>query len=179
MKSLLVATICCSLSLGSAAQAKEEHAARDYVAIQGQTPLEPAQPTSSVPSQTPPAPPQQPPAPPTQGPRLEAPVAEGLPAPEAAANGQWVFTSQYGWVFMPYGDQYVAQGIGTDGNPYSYIYHPGYGWQWLASPWLLGLGPNPYFGALGPAYFGWYRSLQAARHDWGGRRGAWSYLGGG
>jgi len=177
MKKALMMVVCFSFAGVGPANAQEATEEQGQAVAQASATPEPVQPTGVAPKQAPPAPPPQPPPPPTEA---AGQAQAQVPAPASPVeDGQWVYTSQYGWVFMPYGDQYVAQGIGTDGNPYSYIYHPGYGWQWLASPWLLGLGPNPYFGALGPAYFGWYRSLQAARHDWGGRRGAWSYLGGG
>jgi len=60
----------------------------------------------------PPAPPQQPPAPPVEAqgqaqPEVQQPVAAGQPA----AGGQWVYTNDYGWIWMPYGNQYVYEAL--------------------------------------------------------------------
>jgi hypothetical protein len=79
----------------------------------------------------------------------------GAPVENTSGSGQWVYTGQYGWVWMPYGDQYSSAPEGTT-DPYAYVYNPSSGWGWLAAPWLLGWGPIPYFGALGPYRFGWY-----------------------
>jgi hypothetical protein len=68
-----------------------------------------------------------------------------------------VFTQQYGWVWMPYGDQYVYSPEGAVGAAYpsAYVYRPVYGWTWLAAPWVWGVGPRIYF-SVGPRYYGWY-----------------------
>jgi hypothetical protein len=39
---------------------------------------------------------------------------------------------------------------------YAYVYYPSGGWRWVLSPWVLGWGPRPYWGAWGVARFGWY-----------------------
>jgi hypothetical protein len=93
-----------------------------------------------------------------------------MPA-QGPASGQWVYTGQYGWVFMPYGDQYVYEGSSYDEYPYSYVYYPSYGWAWLAAPWVWGWGPYPFFGVWGPGRFGWYNGLYHAGYGWGGYRG--------
>jgi hypothetical protein len=77
---------------------------------------------------------------------------QAAPAP----SGQWVHTQQYGWVWMPYGDQYVYTPEAS-GYPYEYVYAPSYGWTWLAAPWVWGWGPRIYFSVGRPYYFGWYR----------------------
>lgn len=121
----------------------------------------------------PPPPPQQdedvdvqPPAPPPSGqpaaplpanppPRAsEAQQGYAAPAapPSAGPAGEWVYTRQYGWVWMPYEQRYT-QVTGT--VAYSYVFYPGYGWRWLSAPWIVGIGPRPYF-AHGPARFVWY-----------------------
>ena len=79
------------------------------------------------------------------------------PAETPAANGQWVNTSQDGWLYMPYGDQYVSEGSPGDESPYAYVYEPDSGWTWLEAPWVWGWGPYPYFGALGPGASGGIR----------------------
>jgi len=104
-------------------------------------------PSSSAPAETPPAPPAQPPAPPAQPRASDA---------ESATTGQWVFTQQYGWIWMPYGDFYASVPSNGEGDPYEYVYCPSYGWTWVVAPWVWGWGPWPFFGAIGPRHFGWY-----------------------
>ncbi len=88
-----------------------------------------------------------------------------------ATDGQWVYTQQYGWVWMPYGARYVSEGSTGDESPYAYVYEPSIGWCWLAAPWVWGWGAYPYFGARGPGRFGWYTGLMHAGYGWGGYRG--------
>ncbi len=64
-----------------------------------------AQVPSAAPAQLPPAPPEQLPPPPEQQAQQSAPEAAPQAAQQAPATGQWVYTQQYGWVWMPYGDQ--------------------------------------------------------------------------
>jgi len=105
-------------------------------------------PESVAPEQTPPAAPAQPPAPPAQ---------DQATAASPDANGQWVYTQQYGWVWMPYGDAYTYAPSEGEGQPYQYVYYPAYGgWTWVVAPWVWGVGPWPYFGVYGPAHFAWY-----------------------
>src|SRR5579859_2681336 len=102
--------------------------------------VETARPPSAEPSQMPPAPPATPPA------RAQAQESnddgvgilqspgDGVgilqqgeaSAPQAyaprTASGQWVYTNQYGWVWMPYGTQYVEEGHYGDDSPYEYVY---------------------------------------------------------
>jgi hypothetical protein len=104
-------------------------------------------PTTSAPTETPPAPPAKPPAPPAK-----ARAADAQPA----QSGHWVYTQQYGWVWMPYGDAYSYVPPDGVGEPYEYVYYPTYGWTWVVAPWIWGFGPWPYFGVFGPAHFGWY-----------------------
>lgn len=93
--------------------------------------------------------PNQPPPPPSQ---IPAPPASGTPA---QVPGQWVYTQQYGWIWMPYGDTYTREG--PEGSPPNmYVYYPAGGWCWLAAPWVWGWGPWPFFGVLGPVRFGWW-----------------------
>ncbi|HUB07640.1 MAG TPA: hypothetical protein VMB50_11590 [Myxococcales bacterium] len=106
----------------------------------------------------------------TQGPPPPD-VGADIQPPPATANGQWVDTDQYGWLWMPYGSQYVSEGSADEEDPYAYVYDPSEGWTWLAAPWIWGWGPYPYFGALGPGRFGWYRGLIRSGYGWGGYRG--------
>ncbi len=95
-------------------------------------------------------------------------------APAASPGGQWVYTDQYGWIWMPYGESYASFPAGTIGEPYMYVYGPALGWSWVVAPWLWGYGPQPYFGSYGYARFGWYGG------GWGTRWAGWGgpYRGG-
>jgi hypothetical protein len=87
-----------------------------------------------------------------------APPSYAAPAPVAppAADGQWVYTIQYGWVWMPYGANYT---YAPGGNvAYTYAYYPRFGWRWLSAPWVVNVGPSPFWGRLGPSHYAWYRS---------------------
>jgi hypothetical protein len=106
-------------------------------------------------------------------------MQQPAPAAQAPADGQWVYTSEYGWIWMPYGNQYTYEGTANDAYPYSYVYYPSYGWMWLSAPWVWGWGAYPYFGARGPARFGWYSGLYRAGYGWGGYRGGGYGAGGG
>ena len=97
------------------------------------------------------APPQQqgqpppPPPPPGNGAQGQAP-APPPPRPNGQAvysyqTGQWVFTDEQGWVWVPAG----ASTQTIDNVPYTYLYTPAAGWTWYISPW----GPGRY------RYGGW------------------------
>ena len=138
---------------------------------QPRTTSDEVQPATAAPSQAPPMPPNFPPPLPSQarGQTLQ-PIQQAVGSQDGA-SGQWVYTTEYGWLWMPYGDQYTHEGVASDANPYTYAYYPSYGWMWLAAPWVWGWGGHPYFGPLGPGGFGWYRGLAHAGYGWGGYRG--------
>jgi len=120
-----------------------------------------AQPTAPQPQMAPPAPPESPEPPPAD----QASLTQ-----ETSASGQWVYTGQYGWVWMPYGDSYTYQP--TDGGaPNMYVYYPTVGWCWVVAPWIWGWGPQPYFGIYGTARYGWYGYGYG---HWYGYRGAYA-----
>lgn len=123
-----------------------------------------AQPPSPAPDRVPPPPPAQ------VSPPSQAQVQVVPQVTQPAARGQWVYTAQYGWVWMPYGSQYTYTPTQPGASPYEYVYYPSYGWSWLAAPWVFGLGVSPYFGVAGPWHFGWY-----GRHGVvvGGGYGGW------
>jgi hypothetical protein len=100
------------------------------------------------------APPGLPPAAsiPEPPPQVADPPAAAEVAPPA---GQWTYTSQYGWLWLPYDQSYTYVYAGSDVS-YEYAYYPAYGWRWVASPWVFGLGPAPYWGARGRVGFAWY-----------------------
>jgi hypothetical protein len=124
------------------------------------------QPPAPQPQALPPPPPAAPPAPQSAAPVEPLPQddtydeGEALPpADETAAaptssSGQWVWTDQYGWIWMPYGNAYTYLPAGA--YPDMYVYFPAYGWRWCVAPWVWGVGPRPYFGVYGWARFGWY-----------------------
>ena len=108
---------------------------------------QPAEPSSLAPTEPPPPPPTENPAPPSDW--MQNPPQQGVPP------GQWVYTGQYGWVWMPYGSAYTY--VSPDGAaPNMYVYTPTIGWCWVIAPWVWGWGPMPYFGIYGPWQFGWY-----------------------
>jgi hypothetical protein len=116
-----------------------------------------AVPRSSAPGALPPPPATNPPVPsaqPLEHPPLQAPVATQAPAPPLPP-GQWVFTQQYGWLWMPYGQGYTHV-IDDAALAYEYAYYPTFGWRWVVAPWVLGFGVTPYWGAFGPRPFAWY-----------------------
>ncbi len=97
---------------------------------------------------------------PSQAPRY-APSAGTDESPPASqwvqqyADGEWVYTSENGWIWVPAG----AVTMDAEGVPYTYLYTPASGWTWYLSPW--GWGPYHY----GP----W------VRHTWrpSGWHGGW------
>jgi hypothetical protein len=168
------------LMLGSGIARAQEGAAMTYSAS-GQLATAPqaVAPTVPGPVEVPPAPPAQPPPPPIEATQQQAPqVAVAAPVPQSqgqVAAGQWVYTTQYGWLWMPYGTQYTYEGTGSyDAQPYSYVYYPTLGWSWLVAPWVWGWGGYPYFGVVGAWHFPWYRGLYQAGYGWGGYRGGYA-----
>lgn len=91
---------------------------------------------------------------PTEAPPPPPPASEVDSPPVSVPTGQWVFTNQYGWVFMPYAEGYTY--VPDDGYPFMFVYGPSWGWRWLSAPWVLGLGPRPYWGAPGFSRFAWH-----------------------
>jgi hypothetical protein len=107
-------------------------------------------------------------------PAENAPETANLPPPATAGTsptGQWVYTSQYGWVYMPYGSSYTYAPTVAGGDPYQYVYYPAWGWRWIAAPWVFGIGPRPYFGVYGYAHYGWYGRPWFGHPWWGFHRG--------
>jgi hypothetical protein len=76
----------------------------------------------------------------------------------AGPTGQWVFTHQYGWLWMAHDDAYWYAPPSGRGHPHAYVYVPNKGWDWVDAPWVWGIGPRPSFGPSGPWRFGWYRA---------------------
>ncbi len=114
---------------------------------------------------------QESPSPPT-APLEEAPPpapSKLPPPPSSVPEGQWVYTAQYGWIWMPYADAFTYVPPSGYGAPYMYVYYPSYGWSWVVAPWVWGFGPWPYFGFYGAARFGWYG------HGWWRYPGQWHY----
>jgi hypothetical protein len=106
------------------------------------------QPNTQAPNETPQLPANIPPPP---GSNQQA-VQNGASVP---ANGQWVFTQQYGWVYAPYDQTYTY--VTDDVSAASmYAYRPTIGWAWIASPWVISVGPRPYWGTWGPYRYAYY-----------------------
>jgi hypothetical protein len=154
--------------------------AQKAAAPQAPAPPLPALPAPQTPAPPMPAPPQtsgpqtpvaQPPAttvtaaqPPSQPPPQTEPRAYPAPpqgAGQMATQGEWVYTAQNGWIWVPRGSTATTVGV----EPYAYLYVPSYGWGWFASPW--GLGPFHY----GPWGWGPRWGVRYAPPGWGGIRG--------
>ncbi len=154
------------LGVGTARAEGNEPAATE----EGATPA----PSTPAPNEAPPQPPANPPPPPSgqAAPQAQAPAPAPQiappPAPEAQPGGQWSYTAQYGWVWMPYVQSYTYVTPGAD-LAWMYVYRPTFGWAWVEAPWVLGFGPRPYWGYWGPRRFYWYA------HPWwhAGPRGVW------
>jgi hypothetical protein len=91
--------------------------------------------------------------------RVEVQALEATPV-----DGQWVYTSQYGWVWMPYDQVYTH--VSDDREPAMYIYGPTLGWRWVAAPWVFSVGPEPYWGARGRAHFAWHSRPWFVRREY-------------
>lgn len=116
--------------------------------------------------EVPPSPPEAIPAPPAQTTFAEPQTGVA----EQTGSGQWVYTEQYGWIWMPYSDAYTSVPADGYGQPYQYVYYPAYSaWSWVVAPWIWGIGPWPYFGAYGPVHYGWYG------HGWWRTPTHWHY----
>ena len=90
------------------------------------------------------------------GPASASPGAPPPSAPGAAPPaGQWTFTQQYGWLWMPY-DQRYTYVVDSASLAYEYVWYPSFGWSWVVAPWVLGLGVTPFWGVGGPLRFTWY-----------------------
>jgi len=118
-----------------------------------------ATPPTGPPAAAPPqAAPTQVPAPPAsvQPSDQQQPAAQAQsPAvPPGVPAGQWVYTGQYGWVWMPHAQSYTY--VPDYGDPYMYVYDPVYSWRWVAAPWVFGWGPSPYWGSWGVSRYTWY-----------------------
>lgn len=73
------------------------------------------------------------------GPAPTPPTYQEVPPAESQwvysyPTGQWVFTSTYGWIWVPAG----AAPESVEGVPYVYLYTPSHGWTWYVSPWGVG-----------------------------------------
>ncbi len=123
-----------------------------------------AQPPTPAPKDPPPPPPRERPAPPTTSPEADR------------DGGQWVYTEQHGWVWMPYGDDSIH--VSDDGGPpHMYVYVHDDGWCWVLAPWLWGWGPRPWFGPLGYHRYGWWGVGIGHWYGFSGHPGGWAHPG--
>lgn len=88
-------------------------------------------------------------------------VAPPVVAAPVTPSGQWVYTRQYGWLYMPYAQNYTY--VPPAGPPSMFVYYPARGWRWVHAPWVLGVGPVPYWGPHGYVSFAWYARPWFAR----------------
>lgn len=134
----------------------------------------PAQDPKAIPPPPPDMPKDQPPPPPAVPPRPPSESFQGQQKTDA--TGQWVYTEQYGWVWMPYGDRYTH--LPPDGSPPNmYVYYPENGWCWVVAPWLWGWGPMPYFGVAGPRFYAWFGIGLGRWHGFAGPYVHWGHAG--
>jgi hypothetical protein len=111
---------------------------------------------------------------------LPAPPQAAPPQPATAPPGQWVSTSQYGWLWIPYDRQYVYIAPDAQAFPEEYVYYPVYGWRWVVAPWVYGYGPQPFWGSAGLRGFAWYSHpwfRVGGYWGWGAYRGWGNYRG--
>lgn len=140
------------------------------------TPPAPVHPPQAAPESTLPAPPES--APPSLPAQVSAPPAPTAPPQAERANvpppdGQWVYTAQFGWVWMPYAPQFVH--LPADGGaPQMFVFYPAFGWRWVVAPWVWGLGPQPYWGVHGVARFPWWGRGFGRWHGFGPRYVGWN-----
>jgi hypothetical protein len=77
---------------------------------------------------------------PAAPPNNPAPPSAPVPEPQSYATayptGQWIYTADNEWIWVPNG----AGSVDFEGIPYVYLYTPSIGWNWYVSPW----GPGPY-----------------------------------
>jgi hypothetical protein len=117
-----------------------------------------AKPVGAPPDMFPPAPTFTNPPPPAAQPMELHQQTGAVPAPAQSGPppaGQWTFTQQYGWLWMPY-DQRYTNVVDDAALAYEYVWYPTFGWTWVVAPWVLGFGVTPYWGAHGPGAFAWY-----------------------
>jgi hypothetical protein len=135
------------------------------------TPPGPPPSTTPVPV-APPAPP------PTVAPTMPAAPSPPPPeqdvagtAPEPSTQGEWAYTDQYGWIWVPYADNFVNVPSGG-AVPQMYVYQPSVGWTWVLAPWVWGLGPQPYL-VVGPGRFAWWGKGFGHWHGFNGEYAQW------
>jgi hypothetical protein len=155
MRVIILQASICAAALAARpayAQTSSNSSQDDWTAI-------PNAPAQAEAAPVPPRPPDQPA--PTQVPSAEAqaaqvPAATATAAAPPAPAGQWVYTAQYGWVWMPYSNSFVYAPAGI-ATPYMYVYGPAFGWAWVGAPWVWGYGPGVFFGVgVSATFFPWY-----------------------
>jgi len=162
MNRQLLVTITAALLLAASAEAQTTQA----------TPPGPPPSTTPVPV-APPSPP------PTVAPTMPAAPTSPPPeqenvagtAPEPSTQGEWAYTDQYGWVWVPYADNFVNV-PSTGAVPQMYVYQPSVGWTWVVAPWVWGLGPQPYL-VSGPGRFAWWGQGFGHWHAFNGEYAQW------
>lgn len=156
MNTRLAMMTCCAAALVSSANAFAQSnpwwtGAPDAPAQQAPPPAPAAEAQPQPPPPPQPDTPQQAPAQPPPDPaQTQPPAVQAPPYPAAApqvteqmaVQGEWVYTEQYGWTWVPYGSTALTVGV----QPYVYLFAPSFGWRWFVSPW--GVGPFHY-GAWG------------------------------
>ncbi|MFN8010016.1 MAG: hypothetical protein U0P81_01295 [Holophagaceae bacterium] len=120
-----------------------------------------------------PAPKDPPPPPPRERP---APPATSSDRDRDRDGGQWVYTEQHGWVWMPYGEDCIHESD-DGGPPHMYLYTQDVGWCWVLAPWLWGWGPRPWFGPVGYHRYVWWGVGVGRWYGFRGHPGGWGHRG--
>lgn len=147
--------------------------------VPGPPPAErPAPPTPSADAAAPPASPaseavpvepvvkdQAPPAPRTRHNEVRDPrgASRATPPRFASETGEWVYTNDYGWIWIPKDVSVVS----ANDNPYVYLYTPYFGWSWYVSPWGYGpysCGDWAFRSAIGLAFWANHRGDSISHH---------------
>jgi hypothetical protein len=164
MTSISFAVMAIAFAIAAPARAADPLAPAGKAAAPPVASVSPAVPSSPPPQQSPPVPQAANPPPPPYDRPLEPPPgavvqqpapAVAVPAPQPPP-GQWVYTAQYGWLWMPYGQPYTYV-VPDAALSYMFVFYPRFGWRWVVAPWVLGFGPAPHWGVVGPSHFIWYR----------------------
>ncbi|MFT3839051.1 MAG: hypothetical protein QM723_18870 [Myxococcaceae bacterium] len=105
-----------------------------------------AEPTVGAPKRAPPSPSEAP----------DAKTDTAAPPPPTTARevpaGQWAYTKQYGWAWLPYAGAFVSDGA----PPKMFLYTASTGWSWVSAPWVAGEGARPVFSVASSRWpYGW------------------------
>lgn len=79
-------------------------------------------------------------APPDASQAAPPPAPSGEPPAAPDPEGRWVYSAQYGWIWVPYAGPYAQVPPPGYGTSHVYVYYPSYGRTWVAAPWVWAPG---------------------------------------